>query len=301
MRRKLLYRSVTQAASAPIAISLMVAMVVALTSVVAVFVLGLVDLPEDPPTISVLYTDVNGRWTIHVEDVSEEFKFSDFKIVARHENGELVQYDPDGDSVPDRLLAVDLSDLVRSSGGGPQSAPISFVDVDGDGRVSSADIMVVQSIFIPDTNLLSDGTRAHKKVSLAPHGIPLDSDLVVVASSSTLAAANIKPGDAIKLEIKHGGNPEATRLGNAGAGGSFVSTVHLDPAWPRGNHKAVFTVRPGEVDQWDGEHLFKVVDPDPLTPAEEDFYELLERPLQTGDVVSLVYKPTNAVVLEFRL
>jgi hypothetical protein len=102
-------------------------------------------------------------------------------------------------------------------------------------------------------------------------------------------------------DIKHGSTVEATRTGHASAGGTFVTEVYLDPSWHNGNHKAEFTIRPGEVDEWTETHLFKTKNPEPITPAEEEVFEQLTHPLQGGDVVSIIHKPSNQVILEFIL
>jgi len=301
MRKMVHIRVDSDSDVASIATVLLVAIVVALMSVVGMFAYGLVDIPEDPPSVEVVYTDLNDRWSIHFSDVSNDIDFSDFRVLAHHDDGNYVQYDTDQDGAAEALLAIPLEDIVSGTGGDAQSTPIVFIDVDGDGAVSSGDLLLVYSTFIPADSLFLDGTRGNKLVGTGPHGIPLDSDLAIVASANTLATSNLQPGDTVHLEVKHGSTLEATRDGFASAAGTFVTEVYMDPSWHNGNHKAEFTVREGELDEWTDTHLFKTIHPDPPTEAEQEHYASLSHPLGTGDVIALVYEPTNTVILEFRL
>jgi hypothetical protein len=233
--------------------------------------------------------------------VSTEEPISEFRLAVRGPDGNYVLYDEDRDGIADGLMSMDLDSVVSSSGGGPQISPIVFVDVDGDGKVSSGDALIATSNFLPGNSLFIDSTRGYKLVGMSPHGIPLDSELVIVATGTTLVASGLQPGDEVDLEIKHGSTVEATRNGFASASGAFVTDVYMDPAWHTGNHKAVFTVRPGEVDEWGAEVIFHSKPPEPLTEAEEEAYEMLKHPLESGQVVSLIHVPTNSVVIEYRL
>jgi hypothetical protein len=304
MRRRVLFRHDVDSDVASISTILLVAIVVALMTVVGMFAYGIVDIPEDPPSVEVVYTDLNDRWSIHFSDVSTDIDFSDFRLLAHREDGNYVQYDADRDGAAEALLAIPLEDIVSGTGGAAQSTPIVFIDVDGDGAVSAGDILIVYSEFIPNNHLCLDATLGHQMVGGNPYGIPLDSDLTIVASSNTLAGSNIQPGDPVHLEILHGGTVEATREGFASASGTFITEVYMDPSWLPGNHKAEFIVRAGEDDVWidPAVHLFKIDDQEPpLTEAELELYASLSHPLGTGDIISLVYEPTNTVILEFRL
>ncbi len=258
-------------------------------------------LPEDPPEVEVVYSQLNDRWSVHVSDVSDERPFKEFRLAVRDSTGNYVMFDDDRDGVADALMVMKLDNIATTTGGGPQTAPVFFIDVDGDGSVSGGDVMVATANYLPGNSLLLDGTRGYKLVGLDPHGIPLDSDLVVVATGTTLSASGLQPGDEIDLDILHGGTLEANRHGFADASGSFVTDVYMDPSWHTGNHKASFTVRPGEVDEWSADIIFHSKVPEPLTADEIEAYDSLKHPLETGDVVSLIHIPTNSVILEFSL
>lgn len=298
MRRRVLLRRDVDSTVASISTVLLVAIVVALMTVVGIFAYGIIDIPEDTPTMEVVYTDLNGRWSVHLSDVSTDIDFSDFRLLAHHEDGNYVQYDGDQDGTADALMAIPLEDIVSGTGGAAQSTPIVFIDVDGDGKVSSGDVLIVYSYFIPASYLFQDATRGNQMVDQGSHGIPLDSDLTIVGSASTLPTSNLQPGDAVHLDILHGSTIEATRDGFASASGTFITEVYMDPSWHNGNHKAEFTVRGGD---WFDTILFKANNPSPLTEAEQEQYASLSHPLGTNDVISLVYEPTNTVILEFRL
>jgi len=280
---------------------LLIAIVVALMTVVGMFAYGIVDIPEDPPSVEVVYTNLNDRWSVHFSDVSTDVDFSDFRLLAHHEDGNYAQYDGDQDGTADSLLAIPLEDIVSGTGGSAQSTPIVFIDVDGDGAVSSGDLLIVYQTFVPDNYLFLDSTRGNRMVGLAPDGIPLDSELTVVASANNLATSNLQPGDTVHLDVLHGSTLEATRDGYASASGTFITEVYMDPSWHNGNHKAEFTIRAGEGDEWFDTILFKALDPNPPTEAELEQYASLSHPLVTGDIISLMYEPTNTVIMEFRL
>jgi hypothetical protein len=280
---------------------LLVVLVAAMMTVVGFFVFGIVKMPEDPPNVDVVYSQLNDRWSAHVSDVSTEEPIDEFRLAVRDPDGNYILYDEDRDGIADGLMSLKLNDVTSASGSGPQISPVVFIDVDGDGMVSSGDALIATSNFLPGNSLFIDSTRGYKMVGLSPNGIPLGSDLKIVATSTTLIASGLQPGDEVDLVIKHGSTVEATRHGYASAAGAFVTDVFMDPAWHNGNHKAEFTIRPGEVDEWTAEIIFHSKDPEPLTPEEEEAYEELKHPLGAGDVVSLIHIPTNAVVIEYRL
>ena len=301
MKRKIILSKDEGGTAASIATVLLVVLVAAMMTIVSFFVFGIVKMPEEPPEVEVVYSHLNDRWSAHVSDVSTEKPIDEFRLAIRGPDGNFVLYDEDRDGIADGLMSMKLDTVISSSGGGPQISPIVFLDVDGDDQVSSGDALIATSNFLPGNSLFIDGTRGFKLVGLSPHGIPLGSDLVIVGTGTTLVASGLQPGDEVDLEIKHGGTVEATRHGYATASGAFVTEIYMDPAWPGGNHKACFTIRPGEVDEWTAEIIFHSKPPEPLTLEEEEAYEQLKHPLEAGDVVSLVHIPSNSVVLEFRL
>ena len=300
-RRVLLKREDSYAVAAAVGTTLLVVITVALIAVVGVFVFDVVKLPEDPPEVDVVYTHLNDRWSIHVNTVSEEQSISDFRILARNSDGTFVTYDPDGDATADALLSVNLDEVISASGSGPQPAPISFIDVDSDGMVSSGDQLFVRAVYMPGHSLFMDADRAFKKVSTTPYGIPKDSTMIINANSITLVTSDIQPGDQVDIDIVHGSTTEASFTGHASAAGVYSTEVYIDPAWHNGNHKVFFTVRAGEVDEWNDMVMFKTKNPEPITPAQEEMYEELKKPLENGDTIALVHKPSNTVVLEFDL
>jgi len=301
MKRRVILTKDEEGAVGSIGTVMMVVLVAAMMTIVSVFVFSIVRMPEDPPEVEVIYSHLNDRWSVHVSDVSTEKPIDEFRLGVRNADGTFVLFDEDRDGIADGLMSMRLDTVTSSSGGGPQLSPVVYVDVDGDGQVSSGDVLVATANFLPGNSLLIDGTRGYKLVGLDPHGIPMGSDLTIVATSTTLVASGLQPGDEVELEIKHGGTVEATRHGYATAAGAFVTDIYMDPAWHGGNHKACFTIRPGEVDEWTVDVIFHTKAPEPLTVEEEEAFDQLKHPLETGDVISLVHIPTNAVVLEFRL
>jgi len=301
MRRRVLFHDDDRGTAASIATVILVAMVAAMMTVVGLFVFDIVDLPEDPPEVDVVYSHLNDRWSAHVSSVTEERPLNEFRLAVRGPDGNYVLYDSDRDGTPDGLLSMKLDTISTASGGGPTATPVVYVDVDGDGRVSSGDSLIATGTFLPGNSLLMDGTRGYKMVGLDPHGIPLGSDLVVVATGTTLVASGMQPGDEVDLEILHGSTVEATRTGNADASGSFTTEVFMDPAWHTGNHKASFTIRPGAADEWTADIIFHSKVPEPITADEAEQYEALKHPLETGDYVVLIHIPTNTEVLRFKL
>lgn len=302
MRRRVLLSDDESATTGSIGTVLLVVLVAAMMTIVSVFVFGIVKMPEDPPDVEVVYTHLNDRWSAHVSDVSTERPIGEFRLAVRGPDGNFVLFDEDRDGIADGLMSMRLDTVITSSGGGPQMSPVVFVDVDGDGKVSAGDVLIATANFLPGNSLLIDGTRGYKLVGLDPHGIPLGSDLVVVATDTTLIASGLQPGDEVHLDILHGGTVEATRTGIVSASGAFVTDVFMDPSWHTGNYKASFTVvRPGVGPVFSVDIIFHSEAPDPLTAEEEAQYEQLKHPLETGDIVSLVHIPSNTVILEFRL
>jgi len=97
------------------------------------------------------------------------------------------------------------------------------------------------------------------------------------------------------------GITHASRTGYVGGNGALVVSERLDGAWPTGNWKVEYTIRPGEGDEWSTNANFKVVSSVAITPAQRAAYDTLVNPLTHGDTITLVHGPTNTVVLEFSL
>jgi hypothetical protein len=301
MKRRVILNKDEAGSAASIGTVMMVVLVASMMTIISFFVFGIVKMPEDPPEVEVVYSHLNDRWSAHVSDVSTERPIDEYRLGVRNPDGNFVLFDDDRDGIADGLMSMKLDSVISASGSGPQMGPVVFLDVDADGKVCSGDVLLATANFLPGNSLLMDGTRGYKLVGLDPHGIPLGSDLVIVATDTTLTASGLQPGDEVDLEILHGGTVEASRNGFATAAGAFTTEVFMDPAWHSGNHKASFTIRPGEVDEWTADIIFHSKAPEPLTAEEEEAFEALKHPLETGDVISLVHIPTDAVVLEFRL
>jgi hypothetical protein len=221
--------------------------------------------------------------------------------MVRDPGGEFVSYDTDGDAVPDTLLVCDLDEITVSSGDGPQIAPVIFVDSDDDGKISVGDALVAYSPYYYPVGPLMDETRGYKIVGTGPDAIPRDSDLLVVASPQTLGNDDIQGGDTVRVDIKDGAVLMDTTEGPASLGGVLTETIHVPLGWATGNYDAIFTVRPGEGDEWSVTFSFRVTGADPVTPAEEAAYYESTHPVGFGDVVTLVHKPSNSIALEYSL
>ena len=106
----------------------------------------------------------------------------------------------------------------------------------------------------------------------------------------------------ISLKMKHGSSVEVEIDGIASVAGILNMNIHVEPTWHEGNHWATFSVREGGTVPWSSLDLkIKVISEDPITPAQEEQYEALKRPLHRGDVIILIHTGTNSVVLEMKL
>ena len=280
---------------------LLLIITVALTSVIALFLMGIVKTPEDPPTLETVQTGLNGRWAIQLTGVSKELKLSDFQFIGSHANGTHLQYDSDSDGVPDAPLSLTLDKLATMSSSGPTLFPAAFIDTNGDGKVDAGDTFIAYPSYVPQGGALQDASRGYKKVGLPPDDIPLDSDLVILVNPTTMGSPLVTPGDDVQIVLKHGSHVEATTTGVVGPNGAMTSTIHMDPSWFQGNYKAVVTVGPLASPDIEREFQFKAKAPAPITPADRATYDQVGKAFSTGDVVYIVHKPSNRIVLEVQL
>lgn len=280
---------------------LLLIITVALTSVIALFLMGIVKSPEDAPTFDTVQSGVNGRWSIQFSGVSKELKLSDFQFIGSHANGSYLQYDSDSDGVPDAPLSLTLDKLAAASSSGPTLFPAAFIDTNADGKVDAGDTFIAYPSYVPQGGALQDANRGYKKVGLPPDDIPLDSDLVILVNPATMGSPDVHPGDHIQIELKHGAIVEATTTGVVGPNGAMTSTIHMDAGWFQGNYKAIVSVRPGEPTEWQKQFQFKASHPQPITPAEKDAYDQVGKAFSPGDMVYIIHKPSNRVVLTVQL
>ena len=280
---------------------LLVAITIAMMVFVGMWVFTLVQLPEDPPDIKVNFSQLNERWTVSVTKSRDEVRLNTLRIVARDDAGEFITYDTDGDGVVDMLMVADLEAIAVASADGPQATPIVFVDVDGDDRLGVGDSIVVYEDFFFPVGPLMDADRAFALVGPAPDSIPLDSNLTVLATPTTLGNPDINPGDTVQVDITQGVTLMATTSGPASASGTFRDELFIPFAWGTGTFNATFTVRPGEIDEWSLVYTFWTKGADPITPAERAVFDAAVHPFDVGDVISLIHEPTQTIVIEFRL
>jgi hypothetical protein len=289
------------AAAAAVGTILLVVITVAMMVVIGVFVFSLVEMPEDPPEMQVSYSHLNNRWSASIRSTTEEAALSSMRILVRDPGGAFVSYDTDGDAVPDTLMVWDLADIAVSKGDGPQPAPVIFVDSNEDGKVNVGDSIVAYGPYYYPVGPLMDADRGYKLVGLATDFIPRDSDLFVVASPVTLGNDDIDGGDTIRVEIKDGATVMATIEGPASLGGVYEDNINIPVGWTIKNYDAVFTIRPGEVDEWSVTFSFRVSNTDPITPTEAATYHNSTHPVGFGTVITIIHKPSNSVSLEYKL
>ena len=301
MRLRHLTRGDGLAVAATVGTVLLVVITVALVTVLGVFVFTLVKVPEDPPELNVNFVYLNNRWSASIHSTSEQVEVSNMRIIARHPNGNLISYDTDGDAVPDTLLAWDMDEISVTTGDGPQPAPVIYVDSDGDGRTSVGDVIVAYAPYYYPVGPLMDDKRGYKLVGPNPNGIPRGSDMFVAASPITLGNDDIEGGDVIRVDIKHGASLMATTEGPASVGGVFEDTIDVAAGWSTGSYDAIFTIRPGEIDEWSVTFTFMVLLSSPISPAQEAAYHNSSHPVGAGDIITIIHKPTNSVALEFKL
>ena len=290
-----------EAVAATVGTVLMVVITVAMMSVIGLYLFGLLTFPEDPPTYESYETRLNGRWSFHFSQASESEPISDFDVVCFRSNGSLMEYDSDGDMVPDTVLSLNLADVAKTSVAGPSLVPVAYLDTNGNGMVDTGDTLIAFEQYVPPTKILADADRGYKTVGLPPDDLPLDSDLVIGVNPTTLGYGGIVPGDAVEVRVKHGGTTEAVVNGVFDANKEFVATVYMDPAWPQGNYRAVITVRPGAPDEWSDDFQFKGSAPDPITPEERAAYDSAYRAFEKGDRLLLVHRPSDSIVRTFEL
>ncbi len=289
------------AAAAAIGTILLVVITVAMLVVIGVFVFSLVEFPEDPPEMQVSYSHLNKRWSASIRSTTEEANLDSMRILVRDQNGEFVSYDTDGDAVPDTLMVWDMADVVVSTGDGPQIAPVIYVDSNNDSKASVGDSIVAYGPYYYPVGPLMDADRGYKFVGTGADRIPMDSDLLVVASAGSLGNDDIDGGDTIRVDIKDGAAVMATTEGHASLGGVFEDTINIPIGWTVKPYDAVFTIRPGEIDEWSVTVTFHVGNSDPISPAEASAYHNSTHPVGFGTVITIVHKPTNSIILEYRL
>jgi hypothetical protein len=289
------------AAAATVGTIMLVVITVALVGVVGMFLFTIFTIPDEPPDVKVSFIKVSGRWSIGITDVSEEIDASEFRIMVKNGTSEFITYDSDGDAVPDELMVASMEDVTVSSADGPPIAPIVFVDADGDGKMGVGDSFVAYELYYMPAAPLLDADRGYRLVGPTPNPIPRNSTMRTVATPLTLGSSDINPGDDITVDIEHASVLVATRSGHASTSGVYLDTIEVLPGWSNGDYQAIFTVRPGEMDEWSYTYSFRVSPEDPVTPSEREAYDAANYLLEMGDMVTLVHKPSNSVVLEFPL
>ena len=294
-------RSDRKGAVASVATILMVAIVVAMISVVGIYVFTIVRIPDDPPEIKTSYSKLNDRWSASITRVDEDLPLNNFRLVARDPDMEYVTYDSNGDGVADSLLVGKVQDLAVTSGDGPQTSPVVLVDADGDGRLSVGDSIVAYAFYYYPSGPLMDADRGYAMVGPNPDGIPKDSDLKLVASRVTLANPDIHFGDTVRVEIWHGAMHLATLEGAASNSGTYVDEWHVPAGATTGNYDAKFIIRPGEGDEWIQTYSFRVDPAEAISAGEAEAYYDATHPLANMDIIQLVHVPSNSIVLEFAL
>ncbi len=290
-----------EAAAPVIGSSLMVALTVSATSVVGLWAIYMVTVPDDPPEVDVSYSHINERWSIPVTRVDREVPLGEFRVIARHADGSHVKYDTDIDGVWDASIVGALTDFVVASGDGPQGSPLVFIDIDGDGMLGAGDTFMAYAPYFAPLSAVLDADRGYRLVGNTPDEVPLSTNIAVIASPVTLGSADIYPGDEVKVELVHAGTTYDTLTGYVGGGGAFVGISWLDGAWPTGNWNADYTIRPGAGDEWTTNANFMTLASANVTAAQRSAYHTLVNPLAQGDVITLVHQPTDTVVLEFSL
>jgi len=279
--------------------TLMVVMVVAMMSIVGVYVMGLFR-PEAPaPTLEVMSSVMTDSNYLHVRHVSEARPLHEFRLMARLPDGTMVQYDSDGDAVADASMNAYLDEVMVISATDDRLTPVVYVDTDGDGRVSPGDYLTFRERFFPVLAPFIDVTRGYRAVGMAPSGVHRDSDMMVYASPSTLPGSAIAPGDTVRVTIGKGATVYHTAEGVASGAGVWSTTVHIPMAWsPATYGETSFTVRAGEADEWSFAYPFKVMPENPVSKADRAYWDWLNSPIVDGTALVMVHRPSNAVVME---
>jgi len=279
---------------------LLVALVMVMATIVGAYVTRLANFDKPPPSLEIITTTEPDRMYAHIKHVSEARPISEFRLLARDIDGNMVIYDSDGDAVGDRVIAIDLDELSTTSASGPKRHPLIYVDADGNDRVSSGDFITYRHPFFPPISPFIDTTHGYKVVEMAPNGIHRDSVMLVVASPDVLPGSDIQPGDVVQVTIEKGGVVFHQVEGTAGIGGIWTTTIEIPMTWVPATYGGTkIVVRPGEVDEWTFFHPFKVLPENPVSKAEQAYYERLNNPLVGGSRISMVHIPSNSVVIEF--
>jgi hypothetical protein len=280
---------------------MLLVIVLAMMTVIGLYVFTIVQIPDEPPDIKVNFSKLNDRWTVSITSSREPINLHQFRLVVRTSEGEYATYDSDGDGLKDAIMVGTLDDLAVTSGDGPQMSPIVFVDTDGDGNLTVGDSLVVYEYYYFPSGPVLDADRGYAYVGLNPDKVPRDSTIQIVASGLTLGNDDINPGDTVRVEIKKDSTLKAFSEGPASISGTYLDQVYVDIGWEKKKHDAIFTIRPGEIDEWSTTFTFEVKEGEAITADEAAQYWNTTHPFATDDVVQLIHIPSNSVVLEFRL
>jgi hypothetical protein len=294
-------RGEDRGAAASVGTVLLVVLVVAMVTVVGVYVFTIVRIPEAPPEIKVSFYQLNNRWSASITFSREPVPLQDLRLIARTEDMDFATYDSDGDGLKDAVMVGKAVDLTVTSGDGPQTTPMVFVDADNDGRLTVGDSIVVYEFYFYPVGPLMDADRGYATVGPNPNGIPRDSTLHMIASPLTLGNPDINFGDTVRVEIKRGASLESVHQGTASGSGTYTAQWDIPIGISTGGYDAYFIIRPGEGDEWIQTYSFRINNAEVITPSEADDYYNTTHPFSTGDLVELVHIPTNSVALQFPL
>jgi hypothetical protein len=288
-------------AASSIGTVLLVVLVVAMVSVVGLYVFTIVRMPDEPPDIKVSYHQLNNRWSASITYSREPVPLEQLRLIVRTPDSDFATYDSDGDGVRDEVLVGKASEMSVASGDGPQTTPLVFVDSDGDDRLTVGDSIVAYEFYYYPSGPLLDADRGYAYVGPHPDGIPRGSTMQVVASPITLANPDIHLGDTVRVEIWYGAFFVDSVEGAASASGTFSDQWEVPVGLSTGGYHARFIIRPGEIDEWSQTHSFRVYHESSITAAEEADYYNTTHPFTVGYNVQLVHIPSNSVALDFDL
>lgn len=288
-------------AAASIGTVLLVVLVVAMITVVGVYVFTIVRMPDEPPDIKVSFHQLNDRWTTSITYSRDPVPFRHLRLIARTEDQSYAMYDSDGDGLKDAVMVSKLDALAVTSGDGPQLTPIVLVDADDDGNLTVGDSIIIYEFYYFPLGPIMDADRGYAMVGPNPNSIPRNSTLKLVASPLTMGNPDIHLGDTVRIEIKQGASTIAIQQGAASLSGTYVDEWHIPIGQSPGGYNAKFTIRPGELDEWIQTYSFHIDAEAIITPAEAELYHATTHPFNIGDMVQLVHIPSNSVALDFRL
>jgi hypothetical protein len=174
-RRYAATRRADGAAASTVGTVLMVALVVAMVSILGAFLLGMFRPDVPAPEVDIMTTGSTDSMYIHINYVSESRPISEFRLLARMPGGDLVRFDSDGDAVADTYMSTDLADVTVASTASTRETPAVYVDLDRDGEVGPGDFLTFHNVFFPATAPFIDMTHGYKKVGMAPSGVHMDS------------------------------------------------------------------------------------------------------------------------------